>query len=138
MKLALHILTPEGEVLKEEVDELIVPTVNGEIGVLPNHAALFTQILPGELRVKMGSKTNIYAITGGYLQIANNQVSILGESAVRAEDIEVAKAEEAKKRAENRMKEKVSQEDFAAIQGELRKAILQLKVARRHRTGRIQ
>ena len=138
MKLSLHILTPEAEVLKEEVDEVIVPTVNGEIGILPNHVSLLTQLMPGELLIKNNGKTHLFAITGGYLEVNNNQVNILGNYAIRAEDIEVSKAEEAKKRAESRMKENLSQEDFAQIQGELIKSILQLKVARRRRPGRPQ
>lgn len=138
MKLSLHILTPESEVLKEEVDEITVPTITGEIGILPNHVALLTQVMPGELRIKNNGKTSLFAIMGGYLEVINNQVNILGDYAIRAEDIEIAKAEEAKKRAESRMKEKVSEEDFAEIQGELRRAILQLKVAHKHRNNRLQ
>ena len=138
MKLSLSILTPDKEILKEEVDELVVPTVTGELGILPNHASLLTQILPGELRVINAGKTHSFAITGGYLEVNNNQVNILGDYAIRSEEIEVAKAEEAKKKAENRMKEKVSEEDFAIIEADLRRSLLELKVARKHRTNRPQ
>ncbi len=138
MKLALSILTPQSQVYNGEADEVIVPTVNGEIGVLPNHVSLLTQILPGELRVKNSGKTNYFAIMGGYLEVNNNKVNVLGDYAIRAEDIEVAKAEQAKAKAEKMKQEKVSLEDLATIQGELAKSILQLKVARRHRSGRIQ
>ena len=138
MKLSLHILTPEAEVLKEEVDEVVIPTVTGELAILPNHVSLLTQVVPGELQIKNNGKTTLFAIMGGYLEVSNNQVKVLGDYAIRADDIEVAKVEDAKKRAENRMKEKVSEEDFAEIQGELRKAILQLKVAHRHRNTRLQ
>lgn len=133
MKLILSILTPQTQVYNGEADEVIVPTVNGEIGVLPNHVSLLTQILPGELRVKNGGKTNSFAIMGGYLEVNNNQINVLGDYAVRAEDIEVAKAEQAKAKAEKLMSEKVSQEDLATLRGELVKSILQLKVARRRR-----
>lgn len=136
MKLNLSILTPQTQVYSGEADEVVVPTVNGEIGVLPNHVSLLTQILPGELRVKNGGKTNSFAIMGGYLEVNNNQVNVLGDYAVRAEDIEVAKVEQAKAKAEKLMSEKVSQEDLATLRGELVKSILQLKVARRHRPGR--
>ncbi len=138
MKLTLSILTPQSKVYSGEADEVIVPTVNGEIGILPNHVSLLTQILPGELRVKSGGKTNSFAILGGYLEVNNNQVNVLGDYAVRAEDIEVAKAEQAKAKAEKLMSEKVSQEDLATLRGELVKSILQLKVAHRHRPGRPQ
>ena len=90
MKLALTILTPESQVYSGEADELIIPTAGGEITVLPNHVSLLTQILPGEMRVINGGKTNSFAIMGGYLEVNNNQVNVLGDYAVRAEDIEVA------------------------------------------------
>lgn len=138
MKLIVDILTPQSKVFSGEADEVIVTTVNGEIGILPGHVSLLTQILPGELRVKSGGKTNFFAILGGYLEVNNNQVNVLGDYAVRAEDIEVAKAEQAKAKAEKLMSEKVSQEDLATLRGELVKSILQLKVARRHRPGRPQ
>ena len=138
MKLTVDVLTPETEIYKGEADEVVVSTVNGEIGILPGHISLLTQILPGELKIKNGNKTQLVAVLGGYVQVNKNQVNILGDYAVRAEDIEVAKAEQAKAKAEKAMNEKVSQEDMATLRGELVKSILQLKVARKHRTGRPQ
>lgn len=136
MKLTVDILTPESEVFSGEADEIIVPTVGGEIGVLPNHVSLLTQILPGELRVKNEGKTSAFAIMGGYLEVANNTVNVLGDYAVRAEDIEIVKAEQAKAKAQKMMSEKVSLEDFATIEAELRKSLLELKVANRRRRSR--
>lgn len=133
MKLALTILTPESQVYSGEADELIIPTASGEITVLPNHVSLLTQILPGEMRVKSGGKTSSFAIMGGYLEVNNNQVNVLGDYAVRAEDIEIAKAEQAKAKAERAKSEKVSQEDMAIIEADLRRSLLELKVAHRHR-----
>ena len=133
MKLTLSILTPQAQVYSGEADEVVVPTVNGEIGILPNHVSLLTQILPGELRVKSGGKTNFFAIMGGYLEVNNNQVNVLGDYAVRAEDIEVAKAEQAKNKAEKLKSEKVSQQDMAIIEADLRRSLLELKVANRRR-----
>lgn len=138
MKLTVDILTPQSKIFSGEADEVLVPTVSGEIGILPNHVSLLTQIMPGELTIKTGNKTQSIAILGGYLEVNKNQVNILGDYAVRAEDIELAKVEQAKVRAEKAMSEKVSQEDLAALQGELRRSILELKVARRHRSNRIQ
>ena len=138
MKLTVDVLTPQAKIFSGEADEVIVPTVSGVIGVLPNHVSLLTQILPGELQIKTGSKTEFIAIMGGYLEVANNQVNVLGDYAVRAEDIEVAKAEQAKQRAQKLKEEKVSQEDLAIINAELRRSLLELKVAHRHRTGRPQ
>ena len=133
MKLILSILTPQAQVYAGEADEVVVPTVNGEIGILPNHVSLLTQILPGELRVKSGGKTNFFAIMGGYLEVNNNQVNVLGDYAVRAEDIEVAKAEQAKAKAEKLKSEKVSLQDMATIEADLRRSLLELKVANRRR-----
>ena len=133
MKLTLSILTPQAQIYSGEADEVVVPTVNGEIGILPNHVSLLTQILPGELRVKSGGKTNFFAIMGGYLEVNNNQVNVLGDYAVRAEDIEVAKAEQAKAKAEKLKSEKVSLQDMATIEADLRRSLLELKVARRRR-----
>lgn len=133
MKLTVDILTPQSKIYEGEADEVIVSTVNGQIGILPNHVPLLTQILPGELRVKNGNKTQLIAILGGYVEVNKNHVNVLGDYAVRAEDIELAKAEQAKTKAEKAMQEKVSQEDLATLRGELVKSILELKVARRHR-----
>lgn len=137
MKLTVDILTPQSKVYQGEADEIIAPTITGEIGILPGHVSLLTQILPGELRVKNAGKTQSFAIMGGYLEVSNNQVNVLGDYAVRAEDIEIAKAEQAKERAQKLMNEKVSREDFAVLSAELRRSLLELKVARRQRPGRL-
>jgi F-type H+-transporting ATPase subunit epsilon len=108
-KLNVDVITPQAKIHQGEADEVYVNTVNGEIGILPGHISLLTQIQPGELRVKNNGKTQLIAILGGYVEVANNQVNVLGDYAVRAEDIEVAKAEQAKARAERSMSEKISQ-----------------------------
>lgn len=133
MNLSLEIITPEKIVYKDEVDEVIAPTIKGQISILPNHIGLLTQIEPGELIVKKDGRENFLAITGGFLEVAKNKISILADYAVRSEDIEVAKAEQAQKRAEKIMEEKVSEKDFAIAQSELRRSILELKVAQRRR-----
>src|SRR3989344_3353906 len=125
MKLVVEIITPQNEVF--------VPTVTGELGILPNHASLLTQVLPGELIIKTGGKSQSFAIMGGYLEVSNNQVNVLGDYAVRAESIEIAKAQAAKEKAEKLMKEKTGREDFATIEAGLRRSLLELKVARKHR-----
>lgn len=135
----LEIVTPEKVVFKEEIDELIAPTVNGEIAVLPNHVNLLTQIEPGEMVIKIGKKEQALAITGGFLQIQNNTITVLSDFAIRSEEIDAKQALEAQKRAEEMLqknKEDMSERDFAQVQSDMRKAILELKVARkRHRTG---
>jgi len=133
MNLILEIITPENVVYKDEVNEVVVPTVDGEIAILPNHINLLTQINPGELIVKKGSSNQSLAIMGGFLEINNNKISILADYAIKAENIQIAQAQEAKKRAEKLMSEKVSDNDLRVAQGELIKAILELKIATKHR-----
>ncbi|MCL4418558.1 F0F1 ATP synthase subunit epsilon [Patescibacteria group bacterium] len=129
MSLYLEIITPEKVVYKDEVDEVIAQTVNGQIGILPNHVGLLTKIIPGELIIRKGSAQSYLAITGGFLEVSNNKISVLADYAIRAEDIEVARASEAQKKAEKLMEEKLTDKDFKVAQADLLKAILELRVA---------
>lgn len=138
MKLHLQIITPTKTVLTEEVDEIIINTISGEIGILPGHVNLLTRVSPGEMIIKNTNKSQPFAIMGGFLEVADNKVTILSDYAVRATDIEVAKAKEAQERAEKVMKNKLSGNEFITAQAELRKAILELKVANKHRIHRPQ
>lgn len=133
MNLLLEIITPEKVVYKDEVQEVIVPTENGEIAILPKHINLLTKIEPGELIIKKGTTQQYLAITGGFLEVSNNKISILAEYAVKAQDIEVARAMEAKKRAEKIMSEKNTDNELRIAQAEMIKAILELRVATRHK-----
>jgi F-type H+-transporting ATPase subunit epsilon len=133
MNLLLEIITPEKVVYSDEVNEIIVQTVNGEIAILPHHVNLLTQISPGEMIVKKGNNLQHLAVTGGFLEVMDNKVSILAEYAIKAQDIEVEKAMEAKKRAEKVMKEKSTDNEVKVAQAEIMKAILELKVATRHK-----
>jgi F-type H+-transporting ATPase subunit epsilon len=133
MNLLLEIITPEKVIYKDEVSEIVAPTINGEIAILPNHVDLLTQIRPGELIIKKGTNQQSLAITGGFLEIQKNKVSILAEYAVKAQDIEVAKAMEAKKRAERMLSEKSTDRELRIAEGEMIKAILQLKIATKHK-----
>ncbi|MBI2189967.1 MAG: ATP synthase F1 subunit epsilon, partial [Candidatus Levybacteria bacterium] len=114
--MILEIVTPEKIVLSEEIDQLTAPTTTGEITVLPKHVGLLTKIISGELTIKKGAKTEFFAITGGFLEVEKDKITILADYAVRSEEIEVAKAIEAQKQAEKLMKdakEKASEKDFA-------------------------
>jgi F-type H+-transporting ATPase subunit epsilon len=133
MKLALDIITPVKVVLSEEVDELTISTINGEISILPNHINLLTKITPGEMVIRKGSHTDLFAITGGFLEIVNNHINVLADYAIHADDIEIAKVEAAKERAQKAMKEKTTEEDFRVANAELAKSLLQLKVAHKRK-----
>lgn len=137
MNLDFKIITPEKIVFKDEVDEIVVPTRSGEIAILPNHVNLLTQISPGELIVKIGLATQSIAITGGFMEVSDNKISILADYAIKTQDIEISKVQEAKKRAEKIMQEKTSEKDFKIAQGELLKSLLELKVATKHKRRRI-
>ncbi len=129
MSLVLEIITPEKVVYKNEIDEALIPTVNGQIGILPGHIGLVSKIVPGELVVKKGGNQDILAITGGFLEVNKDKVTILADYAIRAEDIEIAKVQEAQKRAEKLMEEKLTEEEFRVNEAEMLKAITQLRVA---------
>lgn len=133
MNLLLEIITPEKVIYKDEVSEVIVPTINGEIAILPNHINLLTQVNPGELTVKKGTNQQHLAITGGFLEVQSNKISILANYAVKAQDIEVARAMEAKKRAEKVMAEKSTDNELRIAEAEMIRAILEIKIASKHK-----
>jgi F-type H+-transporting ATPase subunit epsilon len=131
----LEIVTPEKTIFKDTIDEIALNTADGEIAVLPNHVNLFTKVMPGEVAIKYQKNKELFmAITGGFLEVNNNKLTLLADYAVRAEDIEVEKAIDAQKRAESvlkKAKDNVDAQDFASAQAELGKAILELHVAKR-------
>lgn len=129
MDLHLEIITPEKVIYSDKVSEILVPTENGQLGILPKHVNLFAKIVPGELFIKKADTQQIIAITGGFLEVSKDKVTILADYAIRAENIIVAKALEAKEKAEELMREKTSEQDNAMLEGQLRRAILELKVA---------
>ncbi len=133
MTIHFQIITPEKVVLQDEVDEVIAPTTNGQISILPNHVSLLARVTNGELITKKADKETLLAVTGGFLEVGNNKVTLLADYAVHSADINVAKAEEAKARAEKLMAEKTSEEDFVIANSELQKALLELKVATRRK-----
>ena len=139
MPLTVDVVTAERSVLSEEgVDEIVVPGIEGELTVLPMHAPLLTMIKPGLMRIKRGNDETEFAITGGFLEVREDKVTILADTAERAEEIDVAAAEEARRRAEQQLAQRDAAEvDLARVSAELQKQLLRLKVAerRRRRTG---
>jgi len=138
MPLTVDIVTAERLVLSEEgVDEVVAPGIEGELTVLPMHAPLLTMIKPGVMRIKRGNDETDMAITGGFLEVRDDRVTILADAAERAEEIDVARAEEARRRAEQQLERRETDVDLARVSAELQKALVRLKVAerRRRRTG---
>ncbi len=125
----LEIITPDGIIYNEDVSEVILPTPKGQITVLPHHVALFAKLIEGEMIIKKNGKESLMAILGGIAEVSNNSVRILSDYAVKADSIVAAHAQEAKKRAEEALQSKKSAEDFAMADRDLKRSILELKVA---------
>lgn len=125
----LQILSPVGEVFNDTVDEVSLPTSKGEISILTHHVPLFSKVEEGTVTIKKGGRNTVVAIVGGFLEVVGEKVSILSDYAVKAENIEVAKANEAKKRAEDFLANKQSAADLIMAEKELQKSLLELKVA---------
>ena len=137
MALKVDIVTAERLVYSEEgVERLIVPGVEGELGVLTLHAPLLTMIQPGVLRIVKGGDEVEMAITGGFIEVRENRVTILADAAERAEEIDAVRAEEARRRAQRLREERASEEDLARAEASLARALARLKVAERRRRRR--
>jgi len=133
-KFHLEIITPEKVVFSGRVNMVVVPGTQGVIGVLPQHIPLFSKLKAGELKItREGKKTVYMALAGGFIQVEPNQVTILADTAERAESISEAKAIEAKKKAESLLNKKISNIDFVKAEASLRKALAELKVVRKRR-----
>lgn len=135
--LHLEIITPEQMVFSGKVSMVTAPGTEGIIGILPNHIPLFSRLEPGELKiVREGRKTSYMALAGGFIQVQLNSVTILADTAERAESINEAKAIEAKKRAESLLSKKLSNVEFIKAEAALRKSLADLKVVKRRRKRR--
>ncbi len=138
MPLRCEIITQECRVYDEEVDIVIAPGVEGEMGILPRHAPLVTTLNYGEVRVRRGEVEASFAVGGGVLQVAHDHVIILADSAEHAEEIDIARAEAARERARKIMAEGPPPDPAseAALEAAIRRADLRLKVARQRRSRR--
>ncbi len=132
-RLTLEIMTPDGRGFAGDADMVTLPAALGEIGILPGHVRLMTGLVPGELVVRKDGRDTFVAIGVGLVEVAHDKVSILTDMAVAADKIDEAKAEEARLRAEARLKEKLADEEVASINAALARSLAQLKVKRRHR-----
>ena len=131
--LKLEIVTPEAKTYSEDVEMVTLPGVEGEMGIFPMHVPLMTQIVPGEISVRKGGQDFFLAVGEGFVEITGESVSILTDMAIKAGDIDEAKAEEARKRAEERLQEKLTDEESASVQAALAHSLAQLQVKRRQR-----
>jgi F-type H+-transporting ATPase subunit epsilon len=128
--LRIEIVTAERVVYAEDVDIVIAPGVQGQLGILPHHAPLMTTLQAGELRVRRGGEEESLAISGGFLEVRPDRVIVLADTAERAEEIDVARAEAAKQRAEQRLvNRRAPGLDEARCEAALRRALARLTVA---------
>jgi len=129
----LEIVTAERMVYSDEVSALIAWGVDGQLGILPHHAPLMTMLQPGDLMLRKDKEEEYLAISGGFMEVRPDKVIILADACERIDEIDVARAEEAKKRAQETMKAAPLTANAAAAQAALRRSIARLKVAERKR-----
>jgi F-type H+-transporting ATPase subunit epsilon len=137
MPLLLEIVTPEKLAFSDQVDAVVLPGSEGELGVLPHHAPLVSTLGAGELRLRKGGTEESFAIVGGFLQVLPDKVVVMAETADMAAEIDLEKAQEARRRAEAALESGYHEgADLAAARAALQTALLRIRVAeRRHREG---
>lgn len=135
MPLTLEIVTPEAKVYSDTIDTVVIPTTEGEIGILPGHIPLLTQVEHGELRVTRNGQVEWLAVSGGFVEVEGDRVHVLAEHAITEEKIEEKAVEEALKRAEQQLEESkhLDPQQYERLQGLVRYAGVQLALKRRKR-----
>ncbi len=131
--IRLDIVTAERVVYSEEVDVFIAPGVEGQLGILPHHTPLMTTLEAGELRVRKGVEEFSLAISGGFLEVRPDRIIVLADAAERSEEIDLARAEEAKRRAEEQISSRGPQVDLAQAEAALRRSLTRIKVGEKRR-----
>ncbi len=135
--IRLEIVTAEKAIFSDDVDIVVAPGSEGEMAILPHHAPLMTTLMPGELRVRKGAEDISLFISGGFLEVRPDRVIVLADACERVEEIDIARAEEAKRRAEERLAERhVTEVDTVRTEASIRRALARLKVAERRKRRR--
>jgi F-type H+-transporting ATPase subunit epsilon len=137
MPLRLEIVTPERLAFEDDVDSVQVPGSEGELGILPNHAPLVSMLGIGELRIRKGGSEELFAIAGGFVQVRPDKVVVMAETADMASEIDLERAQEARREAERALETGYHEgADLATARAALQQALLRIRVAeRRHREG---
>ena len=131
--LRLEIVTPEAVVYSQDVEMVTLQGVEGQMGIYPQHVRLMTQLVPGEMIVQKDGHDEFLAVGEGLVEVTADRVAIVTDMAVAAENIDEAKAEEARQRAAMRLREKLSSQEVASVNAALTRSLAQLSVKRRHR-----
>ena len=136
LQIKFKIVTPERSVFEEVVDQATLPTTDGEITILPNHRSYIASLNPGELRLKKDGQEILLSISGGFIEFHNNELVVLADTAERAEEIDLKRAEEGRKKAEELKKNKISMDEneYARVAAAIQKEAARIKVARKHYT----
>ena len=137
-KLSIELVTGERVVYRQDdVDMVVAPGAEGTLGILPNHAALISLLDSGELRVKKGAQEESLVVFGGFIEVVENRVIVLADTAERASEIDLERAEVARQRAEEAIRRQQDQIDIADADAALRRAALRLRVGQRRRSGQM-
>ena len=131
--LKLEIVTAESPVFTGEVDSIVAPGTVGQFTILPHHAAFMTMLEAGELCLRMGGQETFMVVSGGFLEVIDDKVIVLADAAERADDIDAARAEEAKKRAQEQMRRPLTGPELVAAEAALRRSLARLKVSERRK-----
>ena len=131
MTIHVDIVSAESEIFSGTAEMVFAPGAMGELGILPRHAPLLTQLKPGEVRVKNGDSEESFYVSGGMLEVQPHVVTVLSDTALRAKDIDEAAALEAKQKAEDALKDKTSEFEYAKAQSELAEAVAQLQAIKK-------
>ena len=131
--MMLEIITAERQVYGEEVDMVIAPGIDGQLGILPHHAPLMTVLQPGEITIRRGGSDDYLAVTGGFLEVLGNRVSILADAAERSDEIDEERAQEAMRRAQERITGQPAEMELGRAVASMRRAQMRLDLVRRRR-----
>jgi len=131
--LRLQIITPDATVYDEDVEIVMLPSVGGQIGILPHHVRLMTVMERGEMIVRKDGRAHFLAVGEGLVDVSGDRVSILTDMAIGVENIDEAKAEEARQRAEAQLRDKLAAEEVASVNAALARSLTQLRVKRHRR-----
>lgn len=136
MPIRCEIVSQDRKVFEDEVDIVVVPGADGEMGILPHHSALLTALKPGVLKVRRGGQEDVFAISGGFVEVQPDLVTVLADAAERSDEIDIARAEEARRKAEESLKNAPREsQSFIEAEMALRRSNLRLSVAKRRRSG---
>jgi F-type H+-transporting ATPase subunit epsilon len=138
MPIRLEIVTIERRVYSEDVDMVIAPGSEGELGILPHHTPLLTSLREGVLRVKRGGDEEVFAVGGGIMEVLPDKVIVLADAAERSDEIDIARAEKARERAEQLLRDRPTGVELPAALAALRRSQVRLKVAQRRRRAGVQ